>query len=218
VTDVIEGIIGPHEAATRRAILCFATTAVIPNYGHGDPYRLDMAGSDLSLLNSGRAPLLDGHIRQLEAVLGVVETAWIEGQQAWAIVRFARHARALDLWDMVQDRIITNVSMGFRHPENAEVPDSEGVRLITAWRPYEVSLCAVPGNWTAGVLYPPSPAAIGAVVDAVEDRKKRELAEAVRAAQRQEKRQWAEAISPVVATRLGTDPALTAQVLAEVVA
>jgi hypothetical protein len=216
MTTLVQGAIAPHDVKTRRAVLCFATEVAVDNYGQGSPYKLRMEGADLSLLNSGRAPLLDGHIRQLDAVLGVVETAWIEGTQAWAIVRFASHTKAAEAWGMVQERIITSVSMGFRHPDVE--PDQDGVRLIPTWRPYEVSLCAIPANWTAGLLPQPEAEALNGLMDAVEDRKRIELVEQVRGMKREEKRQWAETISPVVATRLGTDPALTAQVLAEVVA
>ncbi|MBB5695522.1 HK97 family phage prohead protease [Muricoccus pecuniae] len=214
-TTVIDGVIAPHDEKTRRALLCFATDLAVDNYGQGSPYKLDMGGADLSLLNTGRAPLLDGHMRQLESVLGVVETAWIEGTQGWAIARFASHSRAADAWAMVRERIVTNVSMGFFHPDAD--PGTDGVRLIPSWRPYEVSLCAVPANWTAGVLPQPQAEALGALVDAIEDRKKREVAEAIQAVQRQERRRWAQDAAPSVAERLGTDPALTAEAMAEAV-
>ncbi|MCR0980635.1 HK97 family phage prohead protease [Roseomonas populi] len=213
MTALTPGVIVPHEVEQRRALLCFATNVGTDNYGQGDSKILEMTGADLALLNSGRAPLLDGHLHQLTAVLGVVETAWIEGGSAWCIARFASHTAALDAWGMVRDRIVTNVSMGFSYLSGQQ--DADGAERISTWRPFEVSLCAVPKSWTAGVLPQPQAEAMEAVVDAAEAAQRRRVADQVKQLQTQEKRRWAETISPTVAQRLGTDPALTAEVIAE---
>lgn len=152
----------PPRRSKRRAVLRFASA--VPGWGYdGTPALLDMAGADLSLLNSGRAPLLLDHCQDFGSVVGVVERAWIEGDAAFAAVRFAGSvARGREAWELVREGVLSNVSMGF---SLLRVADADPRRCrVRWWRPFELSLCAVPADWKARVWRPdPSdPAAPGA--------------------------------------------------------
>lgn len=92
------------------------------------------------------APLLDSHIGwSLDGVLGVVESARIEGNEGIATVRFARgeddeHAEAV--WRKVRDGILRHVSVGYR-VYRYEITEEEGklpVHRATDWEPYELSI------------------------------------------------------------------------------
>ena len=152
----------PPRRSKRRAVLRFASA--VPGWGlDGAPALLDMAGADLSLLNSGRAPLLLDHYQDFGSVVGVVERAWIEGDAAFASVRFAESvARGREAWELVREGVLSNVSMGF---SALRVADADPRRCrVRWWRPFELSLCAVPADWKARVWRPdPSdPASPGA--------------------------------------------------------
>lgn len=140
----------PCSSGKRRAIIRFASAA--PCWGGDDtPAWLDMAGADLSFLNTGRAPLLLDHCRDVRSLVGVVERAWIEGDAAYALVRFAEStARARQAWNLMRERVLVNVSMGL-YLLRQELTDPLMAARVRWWRPYEVSLCTVPADWTAHV-------------------------------------------------------------------
>lgn len=173
-----DGIILPHEVEARRVALCFASSAVMDDYT-GKPWRLDMAGADLSLLNSGRAPLLSDHYQAVDGMLGVVESAWIDGEQAMAVARFAATPRALEAWTLVRDGFLQNVSMGFICEEPRQY-DAEASEICRRWRPYEISLVAVPRNWKAQVILCAPEKQVEAVAKSAEERRQAELHEAIR--------------------------------------
>ena len=138
-------------AGERRVAVLFATAA--PVHDVNGPCALDMGGCDLTLLNSGRAPLLADHGAYLGGVLGVIETAWIVGERAFALARFARTGAAEDAWQMVRDGIVRNVSLGLAYAlADAEPLRGGAARILRRWRPYEVSLVALPKDWGAVVL------------------------------------------------------------------
>lgn len=142
----------PSRRSKRRAVLRFASA--VPGWGlDGAPALLDMAGADLSLLNSGRAPLLLDHCQDFGSVVGVVERAWIEGEAAFASVRFAASvARGREAWELVREGVLSNVSMGF---SLLRVADADPRRCrVRWWRPFELSLCALPADWKARVWRP----------------------------------------------------------------
>lgn len=74
-----------------------------------DPKHLDM-----SRLQSG-APLLAAHDSfSLDAVIGVVERAWIEGNVGKALVRFSEDPDADKIFKKVKEKVLRNVSIGYQ--------------------------------------------------------------------------------------------------------
>lgn len=100
----------------------------------------------LDRLNNG-APLLNAHMAyELEDVLGVVESAWIEGGEGRAIVRFSQREEADAVFRDVKDGILRNISVGYA-VHRYEVIDGEDNQLpvyrATDWEPMELSLVPI---------------------------------------------------------------------------
>lgn len=128
-----------------RVFLCLASEEVILT-NCGRPARLTMPAADLSLLASGRAPLLIDHLGALEFLAGVVEEAWIEAGQLYAHARLARTSRMGEVRALVADGILRNCSVASLVSLSAS-PDLQGVHSVTSWRPFEASLATVPRGW-----------------------------------------------------------------------
>lgn len=107
---------------------------------------------DMARLNGG-APLLDTHDQwDLDGVLGVVERAWIEKGEGKATVRFAKTDRGTRALDLVRDKIIRNVSVGYS-VRRFEVDRSGEIPIYRAvdWEPTEISLVPIGADAGAGV-------------------------------------------------------------------
>jgi hypothetical protein len=216
-----EGVIQPHDTEARRALICFSSATGTDDCRIDALCRIDMAGADLSLLNSGRAPLLADHSNFVDALLGVIESAWIAGDRAFAVARFASTPRALEAWGLVRDGILANVSMGFNHaaPDDDEaMTPTRRPRHIRCWRPHEVSLVAVPGNWQAQVVSDAPAMPVHAVAHAAEVRRRNDLQAALTEARRAEWQGFANRAAPRLAERFGLDRAEAERVLADAMA
>jgi len=108
---------------------------------------LDLAGADLTRLNSGSAPVLDSHARaSVRNQVGVVEKAWIEDGKLHARLRFSARPEVEPIWQDVQDGVIRSVSLGATIDEKAWEEAKQGkprVLRISRWSPFEVSLVPV---------------------------------------------------------------------------
>jgi hypothetical protein len=109
-------------------------------------------------LNSGAAPLLNSHdAYSLRGTIGVVEKAWLKGNEGRAIVRFARaeaNPEAEQIFQGVKDGIIQNVSVGYRTYkfEQAEGGADKIPRYrATDWEPNEISMVPIGADAGAGV-------------------------------------------------------------------
>lgn len=129
-----------------RMLLHLAREGVISASSAEIACRITMATADLSILNSGRAPLLIGHLTPLEFLAGVIEEAWIVEGILLARARLAKTPRMAEARALIKDRILVNCSVGMILNHAAE-PDGEGVHAVTRWRPYEASLCTLPRPW-----------------------------------------------------------------------
>ncbi|WP_424138586.1 hypothetical protein [Roseomonas chloroacetimidivorans] len=138
----------------RLLICCAGSSAMV--HGEKDHRWLWMPGADLTLLNTGRAPLLLDHRHDVDNLVGVIEKAWTEGEALYAIARFATTERARHARHLVRDGVLRNVSLGLYA---ASAPDREysTARRAYWWRPYEVSLVTVPKDWSARVVDGPVP-------------------------------------------------------------
>jgi len=107
---------------------------------------------DLKFLRSGNAPLLDSHDRYtgLQAVIGVIEDAWLEDSRVYVTARFGTSDRALQVRRDVENGIIRNVSVGYEVNDTTPV-DSKGVYRVSKWRPYEASFVPIPADITVGI-------------------------------------------------------------------
>lgn len=119
---------------------------------------ISRAAIDMVRLNAG-APVLDSHSRySTQSQIGVVDKAWIEGQEARALIRFP--AEGIDvnadrLFSLIADGIVRNVSCGYSLQKIKIVePEKRGdVQKVIAqrWAPFEISFVTVPADPAAGV-------------------------------------------------------------------
>jgi HK97 family phage prohead protease len=148
---------------TRTVRLVWTTGAQVQRYDWWEGKRfleelsLDDGAVDLTRLNDG-APLLNSHgMYDLSSQIGVVERAWIENGQGYAEVRFPQAGISEDadrVFQLVKDRIIRNVSVGYR-VDKYQITDNQGDGLdiwrAVKWQPMEISLVTVPADAGAGV-------------------------------------------------------------------
>jgi hypothetical protein len=129
-----------------RLLLHMACEGVLSTSGGGVPVRIGEGSLDLSILNSGRAPLLLEHLRPLEFLAGIIEAAWAADGILFARARLAKLPRLADVAALIDAGILVNCSVGMLLQHHA-VADGEGVHTVSRWRPYEVSLCSIPRGW-----------------------------------------------------------------------
>lgn len=121
-----------------------------------EPHLLELAVSraavDLGRINRGVAPLLDSHSHAgVEAVLGRVEQARIEGGEVRARLRFSRRPEVDGVWQDVVDGILGAVSVGVVLHDVEELPrkgaEGQGADMrtfrATRWEVREVSVVPV---------------------------------------------------------------------------
>ena len=106
------------------------------------------------------APLLDAHDGQSNSgVIGVVESASLAPAEGRATVRFAKEdERAESIFRKVRDKIIRNVSVGYRVHKLERVEEEDGalpVMRATDWEPFEISMVPMGADAGAGVRSPP---------------------------------------------------------------
>lgn len=121
----------------------------------------DRGAADMARLNDG-APLLFNH--NMDDIIGVVERASIDSKskRGMATVRFADTPRAREIAGMVNDKIIRNVSFGYRINEMQDAGDK--TFRATNWTPYEISLVTVPADPSIGVGRSESAEALDVIV------------------------------------------------------
>lgn len=112
----------------------------------------------LDRLNKG-APFLDSHENfSLRSVLGVVERAWLNGNEGRATVRFSKRAEVEPIFQDVRDGILRNISVGYRkHKTERDETGPVPVERAVDWEPYELSLVPIPADAAAQVRSDESP-------------------------------------------------------------
>lgn len=136
--------VGAFEASdptARRAL--FRASSNTPVRHAGQIGCFDPSGADLSVLNSGRAPLLLDHSRSIRDVIGVIESAWQEGSAILAIARFGEGPDAALAWANVSAGVWVNCSLGNQVLHCSRAGD--GPVMIEQWTPTELSI--VPQGW-----------------------------------------------------------------------
>lgn len=116
---------------------------------------LDLAGADLSRLNSGAAPVLDGHqAAGVSSVIGVVERASVSAGKGTARIRLSERPFVDPILRDVKDGILRNVSIGYSIDEATLIPGKNGqpdTLRVTRFTPMEISLVAIPADAGARV-------------------------------------------------------------------
>jgi phage major head subunit gpT-like protein len=143
------------DAENRSVSVVFASNAPVRRTDLDGAFeeRLDMtqAAVDLSELIGG--PVLNSHNRSdVNAVLGVVESAQVDGERGTATIRFSERAAAF--MSDVRQGILRSVSVGYViNQRRSEKDPASGVRTITAtrWTPKEISFVAIPADSAAKV-------------------------------------------------------------------
>lgn len=100
----------------------------------------------LERLNNG-APLLNTHkAEDLGDVIGVVERAWLEGEEGHAIVRFSKRADADLVFQDVLDRILRKISVRYsvhRYQITEDSEDKLPTYRAVDWEPLELSVVPI---------------------------------------------------------------------------
>lgn len=100
----------------------------------------------LDRLNNG-APFLNAHNSyDLDDVIGVVEKAWIDGNEGRALVRFSKRDDVEQIFKDVQDGILRNISVGYavhRYEVTESADDKLPTYLAVDWEPLELSLVPI---------------------------------------------------------------------------
>lgn len=93
-------------------------------------------------------PLLLGH--DPDRVVGVIDAIRQEGGRTYATLRFASDDEGEKAFSRVKERILTNISIGYRVFKRSE---DEEQKVVTAndWEIIEVSLVAMPADASVGV-------------------------------------------------------------------
>lgn len=97
---------------------------------------------DLSLVRSGRAPLLSSHCASLDTLLGQVIEATVDGPVLQCLVRFARGPEPDRVWAMLRDGFPLSLSAGatIEGAERIGVRDGQPLYQATRWKLREVSV------------------------------------------------------------------------------
>lgn len=158
---VTRAAVGSVNAEKRTADLIFTTGAkVLRRDWEIGPFleelSLDPKHVRMDRLNNGAPFLADHNGSSVAGVIGVVESARISGGKGLATVRFAAAGispEADRVFDLVRDRVVQNVSVGYRVHQLEKVEGGDGAiptyRAID-WEPHEVSAVAIGADDGAG--------------------------------------------------------------------
>lgn len=114
--------------------------------------RCDAGAVDVKMLRG--APLIDTHDRfSINAILGIVEEAWISDRTIIARIRLSASAKGKAAAEHIREGTIRKVSIGYRVLKASEVRNADGSFDVTVerWEPQEVSLVSVPADPNAKI-------------------------------------------------------------------
>jgi hypothetical protein len=170
------------DAENRTVDVVFSTGADVVRSDYEGQYieRLAMGPENVDLSQLQGAPVLDNHDRYsgVDAILGAVDNARVEGGRGIARIRFGSRPKAQGVAADVQAGIIRNVSAGYTVEKWEVSKRADGMRIKTAtrWTPKEISFTAIGADPGATIRTLPTPK------DTIMDRDTqiRAIAEAVR--------------------------------------
>lgn len=138
-----------YDAATRTVDAVFSAGTRISRWGVFEELAISADAIDLGRVALGQCRLLDTHNQySLNAVLGIVESARIEGGQLIGRIRFADTEAGRNAEGMVARGELTGISVGYRVTTWSLVSLENEVEIWRAdkWELLEVSLVAVPAD------------------------------------------------------------------------
>ncbi len=143
-------------AEARTVEVVWTTGARVQRYGMDGPFMeelsMDKKAIRMDRLNSG-APLLNSHSAyELSDIVGVVERAWLDGNEGRAVVRFSSRDDVEPIFRDVRDGIIRSISVGYRvwKYDRSTEGDTTVMRAVD-WEPHELSLVPIPADAGAKV-------------------------------------------------------------------
>ncbi len=122
---------------------------------------LDPAHVRMGRLQSQSAPVLNAHNRwSLSDQIGVVDGAALEARRGIATLRFSARDDVEPIFRDVRDKIVRNVSAGYRTYKIERMPPdatSDGLPIYRAidWEPVEISLVPIGADAGAGIRAEP---------------------------------------------------------------
>lgn len=147
--------VGAIDEATRTVDITWSTGSGVVRFDWwtGERYieELDLDPSSVRMERLlGGAPLLSAHNQwDLDAVIGVIESASLDGRQGVATVRFADDEESEKVYRKVQQKILRNVSVGYIVHRYQKTDGEDGKLPIWRaidWEPCEISFVAVPAD------------------------------------------------------------------------
>lgn len=145
------------EARTVEVVWTTGTGVKRYDWNAGEYYNeeLEVSASaiDMSRLASGAAPVLNSHATwSLDAQIGVVERAWIDGSVGRAVIRLSAREDLAGIVQDIRDGIIRNISVGYS-VQTYEITRDASNKLPTyravRWTPMELSFVSVPADAAA---------------------------------------------------------------------
>jgi len=140
----------PAEDFIREAVFYSGAKVERYDFWTGEFYDLSfsMTGADLSELNSGRAPVLNGHeSEEADDVVGVNEKAFKDARGFVTRMRFSNREDVAGIRQDIADGILCNVSMGVAIQKLTLVEDNKKTSrkhyMATEWKPFEVSVVPI---------------------------------------------------------------------------
>lgn len=146
-----EAEVGAIDVEARTVELSFSSELEYQRWFGIEVLSHDAGAVDLSRLNDGAA-LLWNH--NWDDQRGVVVSASIDSdRKGRAVVKFSRSEAGEQMFQDIQDGIITKVSVGYmvKGMKLVEERDDTDVYMVTDWTPYEISMVSVPADPSVGV-------------------------------------------------------------------
>jgi hypothetical protein len=98
--------------------------------------------------------VLDAHSSySITDQIGVVESAKVVAKEGRASLRFSKRDSVTPIWGDIRDKVIRNVSVGYRVHKFEEETNGNKLPIRTAidWEPYEISMVPMPADMGAQV-------------------------------------------------------------------
>lgn len=99
----------------------------------------------LNRLNNGAPLLIDHNQYSINGVIGVIESAKVDGERGTARVRFSTRPEVDPIFKDVQEGILRNLSVGYRVYQYERQTQENGIDKLRAidWEPMEISLVPI---------------------------------------------------------------------------
>ena len=138
-----------YNSKTRTVVAVLSIGARIPRFGALEELSITAAAIDLRRVALGQVRLLDSHNQSsVDAILGVVTDAWIEGGKLLGRIQFSETDAGRSAEGMVARGEVSAISVGYRVNTWTRVGVENDVEIWRAdnWELLEASLVSVPAD------------------------------------------------------------------------